>query len=589
MADIRNLLILERSSSALSFEKKSDGQYVLEGVFGQIGVRNRNNRIYDEGEYLPQIKLLQEKIKSSKLLGELDHPKTFDTSLSKASHVIEKLEYDPESKQVRGRIRLLNTNAGKEAQALVDDGIPIHISSRAAGVVESDGHVKIKRLFTYDLVAEPGFENAELKRVNESFGLSDDDDIQIFELDQPIPNDKYSNNENNSENMGDHVKLEDYNKYSKYIASQIEEIKSEISSIKEGANDSKVIKYSEHVAERVNDLYKYMLYMAEQLDKSISHTDHIVENVRNLQGYVEHVAEQADYGIQYTEEVAKKSNTIVEYNNYIGEKLNTIAKFADYLAENVGKGIKYSEYLKDNIETVGNYSDYLGENVNKIHKRVFNISEDEDSIKTSSKSLKEREKENKTEEVVNTNESVNYKKEVSEKLNKIIESAQKQIADNDGDLHFLRFLDADKRNEFKSLNDKTKKSLVEACKDKKYCSTAEVEAIWESVVNPVERKLEFIEKMPDEFVEKWAKLPDSRKNQIIAEGKFYPLKTQYQIDTFWKTRDLRSTVVESEKIVENKTAGESSKDGKYANKTVDDPYINNFREELHRRFRNVTK
>jgi len=33
--------------------------------------------------------------------------------------------------------------------------------------------VKIKQLFTYDLVADPGFANAELKRVNESYGFYD--------------------------------------------------------------------------------------------------------------------------------------------------------------------------------------------------------------------------------------------------------------------------------------------------------------------------------------------------------------------------------------------------------------------------------
>ena len=141
MIDNKVLLVLERSSSELKVSN-NNGSYVLEGCFGEIGVKNRNNRIYDESEYLPQIKSLQDKIKSGKLLGELDHPQTFDISLKNASHVIEELNYNKDTRQVMGRIRLLNTTAGREAQALVDAGVPIHISSRAAGVVENNGHVK---------------------------------------------------------------------------------------------------------------------------------------------------------------------------------------------------------------------------------------------------------------------------------------------------------------------------------------------------------------------------------------------------------------------------------------------------------------
>ena len=175
------LLVLERSSSVLEANGSGDDKYVLEGVFSEIGKKNKNNRIYDEKELIPHIDQLQEKIKTGKLLGELDHPKQFDISLKNVSHVIEEISYDKANKVVRGKIRLLDTDAGKQAKALVDGGIPIHISSRAAGVVEGNGHVKIKKLFTYDLVADPGFENAELNRVNEQFGF-DDDDIQIYEL-----------------------------------------------------------------------------------------------------------------------------------------------------------------------------------------------------------------------------------------------------------------------------------------------------------------------------------------------------------------------------------------------------------------------
>ena len=83
------LLILERSASGLEF-KEENGVYVLEGVFGELDTKNRNNRIYTAEEYLPQIESLQDKIKASKLLGELDHPQNFDVSLKNVSTLLKK-------------------------------------------------------------------------------------------------------------------------------------------------------------------------------------------------------------------------------------------------------------------------------------------------------------------------------------------------------------------------------------------------------------------------------------------------------------------------------------------------------------------
>ena len=127
MENKNNLLIVEMSSSALSISDDKKKDYVLEGIFGEIDVKNKNQRIYTESEYVPQIEALQQKIKSGKLLGELDHPSQFDISLKNVSHVIEELYYDGDKKQVRGKIRLLDTDAGKQAKALVDAGVPLQI------------------------------------------------------------------------------------------------------------------------------------------------------------------------------------------------------------------------------------------------------------------------------------------------------------------------------------------------------------------------------------------------------------------------------------------------------------------------------
>ena len=177
------LLILERASGNLDVNKDS-GDYVLEGIFAQFGVMNNNKRIYEEKEYLPHLDYLKKQISESSLMGELDHPEKFEVSLTKVSHIVESLEYDSKKRQILGRLRLLDTPSGQIAKNLVDSGIPISISSRAAGSVSENNKVQIKRIFTYDLVAHPGFENAQLSKVNESFGLESDDNIQIFDASQ---------------------------------------------------------------------------------------------------------------------------------------------------------------------------------------------------------------------------------------------------------------------------------------------------------------------------------------------------------------------------------------------------------------------
>ena len=358
-----NLLILERSSTELEF-KQEGGTYVLEGIFGEIDKKNRNNRIYTESEYLPQIETLQAKIKSSKLLGELDHPQTFDVSLKNVSHIIEELNYDSETKQVKGRIRLLDTDAGRQAKALVDAGVPLQISSRAAGAVESNGTVKIKQLFTYDLVADPGFENAELKRVNEAFGfLNEGNDLFIYEIDSKKENEKQPIENINETKMAESkfITVEDFNKYSKYLSE-------EIKSIKEGMNS---LTEAESTSSQLGTLKEYTDYLAKKLEESIAYSEHIAEKADKGIQYSENLAVKLDQGIQYSEHIASKVDQSIQYSEHIAESVDTIKNYTNYLAESYNEGstsydnlIKYTEYLRENLEKVTEYAEYVAETVN---------------------------------------------------------------------------------------------------------------------------------------------------------------------------------------------------------------------------------
>jgi hypothetical protein len=345
----KNLLILERSSSELTF-KSEGGAYVLEGIFGELDKKNRNNRIYTAEEYLPQIEALQDKIKASKLLGELDHPQNFDVSLKNVSHIIEEITYDEENKQIRGKIRLLDTDAGRQAKALVDAGVPLQISSRAAGAVESNGKVKIKQLFTYDLVADPGFENAELKRVNESYGFESDSDIQIYEIEGEAnlleQSETIKNKEINTMAESKFISVEDFNKYSQYLAEEIKSLKEAM----ESATNNET-------AEEISNLKEYAAYLAEKLDQSIQYSEHVAEKTDQAISYSEHIAEKVENNIAYSEHIAEGVNQIKEYTNYLAEAYNEGATTHENL-------LKYVDYLKENLEQVTEYAEYVAETVN---------------------------------------------------------------------------------------------------------------------------------------------------------------------------------------------------------------------------------
>ena len=345
----KNLLILERSASAL-VQGETD-KYVLEGIFGELDVKNRNNRIYTAEEYLPQIEALQDKIKASKLLGELDHPSNFDISLKNVSHIIEEITYDKGAKQIKGRIRLLDTDAGRQAKALVDAGVPLQISSRAAGAVESNGTVKIKQLFTYDLVADPGFANAELTRVNESYGFADNSDILIYEIgeshDLLTKETKTTENKTQSKMAeSKFITAEDFNKYSQYLSEEIKSIKESLTEAKETGNDTEL-----------SNLKEYTTYLAEKLDQNIQYAEHVAEKTDQSIEYSESIAEKVDQSIQYTESMATGVNQIKEYTNYLAESYNEGATSHSDLLE-------YVDYLKGNLEKVTEYAEYVAETVN---------------------------------------------------------------------------------------------------------------------------------------------------------------------------------------------------------------------------------
>ena len=608
----KKLLILERSGETL-VQKGDDDNITLQGTFTQFDIKNKNGRIYEEKEFLPHLKELQEKVKKGKLLGELDHPTKFDISLQNVSHVIEDLEYDSAKKQVVGKIKLLNTDKGKQAKALVEAGVPLHISSRAAGNVGSDGKVKIQKLFTYDLVADPGFAAAELRRVNESFGFGEDEDLFIYEVSEEETTqtqentNKYKNTEQTMSNSN-FVSIEDFNRYSEYVKQQFE-------SLKNGQESSekleKVVEYTNHLAENMNKLFGYTNYLAENLDKSISHGDYMVESLNKIKEYCNYLAENVSKGISYSEYVADQTNSLVEYTKYVAEKVdqgisyseylaknqdkmiqfsnylaehqNNAISYSKYLAERMNQGISYSEYLAENQNNMIKYSEYIKENVENLGKYANYLAENLNTINEKQAEAPAPAKEEEAPAVQSvTPEKV--EESVTSKVDAILESVKNKKEEPKDEKHFMRFLDSAKRNEFEALNESMQTKVVEAFTSNRYMSVQDANRIWNSVFTPAgPAKLDYVANMPEKYKEIYESLNPSQKDSIHKQSKMYPLETQYQIDNFWQTRDLRPKKVEIQKINENEAPAtvEVSPAG------VPTQRVNDIKEALASRFKNI--
>jgi hypothetical protein len=146
-------------------EGKPTGVISAKGVYGKADEPTGNNRIYPRRLLEREVAALQKQIQEKGgIIGELDHPADGKTSLKRVSHVITKLEMQPDGTVV-GESKILDTEYGKTLKEIVKSGCAVGVSSRGQGsvtinesgqeVVQEDFH-----LVTYDFVAEPASASA---------------------------------------------------------------------------------------------------------------------------------------------------------------------------------------------------------------------------------------------------------------------------------------------------------------------------------------------------------------------------------------------------------------------------------------------
>ena len=379
---MKPVLIVENSTNSLIRENNGSGKkdYIMNGTFTEFGVKNRNERVYTADKFLPALQELNERMSSlGAVYGEFDHPDVFDTSLSRASHIITKATYVKESNLVSGEIKLLNTYWGKEAKSLVDDGCPVFVSSRAAGITESDGTVSLKKLFTYDIVADPGFASAKMsiKSLNESLGYNENSNFRIYEM-----SDESKINELFNMNKNEFVTKNQLTEYSQYLVKELASTQKEVKgAISKGnmspkkleqlleyyeelnTTNSQVVKYLDYLAEKFSIMVNENKSLKETTNKLIKHNDYLAENLEKAVNYSEYLAENLDKNIEYSEYLAENLDKNISYSEYLAENLDKNIEYSEYLAENLDKNIAYSEYIAENLDKSIAYGEYIAEHV----------------------------------------------------------------------------------------------------------------------------------------------------------------------------------------------------------------------------------
>ena len=639
----KKLLIVERSNAPLNYaveqslneNNEHSDSIVLTGLFTSFNTKNRNGRIYESADFLPHVEALREQINSKRLLGELDHPHGFEISLGNVSHVVESLEFDPQQNAIIGKIRLLNTTAGKEAQALVKDGIPLNISSRAAGTVDESGHVKLQQLFTYDLVADPGFANAQLKRVNESYGFGDDDNIDIYDISedantdldphvtktadyagpQAQKNEDTLKNTNMEYNNKEFIQYGDFQKYSEHLSEIVGELQAAISNIKDeligykkrggetptqtfdcanidnsmiadlvakevarvvgdgsavvGDSNVKIAELEDKVAvaeEAYNNLKAYTKYLAETLDKSITHQDYIAEESNKIIEHNNYLAENMNKMVGYNDYLAENMNKMVGYNDYLAEKMNQMVAHQDYLAENINDTITYQNYVAEMLDKSIDYSNMLAEEQNKSIAHNDYLAE-------------------------KMNQMIDHQDYIVEKVNKIdaniIEETKKERTKVKETPVVNTSVNESKEEKFDvktyrdTLTEKLDAIIATAKAHYEEAKRVEEQAIEESKKNVDTKNFTLINYMPSRLNEKWSKLSDERKQEILAEANMFVINNQASAEYFWNTRDFRDKQIEIQKVDEAVVAQPAP----VVENVISDERLNAMKEQIQRRMR----
>ena len=110
----------EQNLTEVRKEKRPGVLMTVKGPFGMTEKPNKNGRIYSNSlwEKVLGSEDTQRKLKERAIFGEPDHPNTLYPTISKASHIVTKIELDKKNNVIMGEADIIDTPGGRIIKAI---------------------------------------------------------------------------------------------------------------------------------------------------------------------------------------------------------------------------------------------------------------------------------------------------------------------------------------------------------------------------------------------------------------------------------------------------------------------------------------
>ena len=476
----KNCLIYETLNGVSDMTvKKENGMMTLSGVFGVCGVRNNNKRVYETSNYAKMVKEMKSEIeKNNGIPGELEHPQTMNITLENISHKITDINID-ENGLVTGSITLLNTPKGKIAQAIVEGGLPLFISSRATGSVEQGtGNVTLERIATYDLVGSPGFSQARLKLNENQIAESLNESVFIIAEKE----DKVEDIEEN--NTIEDMEMKELLERVEALANEVAELKEQNENLKqqvESAESVDVKRLADSIQKWIIEEYSPTVQEWISEEFAPEHEETIAENIKS-----EIVDEAvAEFKSVFVNEMADKIQQWVveefapEVQNWVSEEF--APEVQKWCVESFAPGIQnwiINEYAPETEK-------WMNESFMESVKGVISESLNE-SKKNSLSSI---------DQTLKVLESLESTKPTYSRKALITESAADEPL-------FIREMPATARVKWEMANEGVKESITRRAKLYDFTNEGAIERFWANIefdeVKPIKNVYEGLEQVVDE-------------------------------------------------------------------------------------------